>query len=110
MKNLKNAEKFFECQGLYGYYHGTSSVWYQKRKLDIFRFIISENGNLDQAPDVFYCEELGVVMKKYHGYNYLILDNVEVFRNGSLKERLCFDFVIQQIFKDEEIFPMNSRY
>lgn len=103
-------KEMFSYLNYFGFYFTQTKVPFLDTSVVVSRFLLADNKELNGAVDVFYARHFGVVMKKYHGNNYEILDRVIWFQEGKELSNTNINDLIQGIFDDEIINPQNMRY
>lgn len=110
ISELQLNRELFSYSDYFGYYIARTKVDVLDTSIVVSRFLLSNNKELNGAIDLFYTNDYGIVMKKYHGKNYEILDRIIWVKERKELYSRSMNDLIQGIFDNEIINPPNMRY
>ena len=103
ISNLKLKDKRFDYSKYFGYYIDSETIDFMDRNYTVSRFIIADNKELNEAIELFYVNSYGVVIKKYHGGSYEILDRIIWYSSGKIYQKSVY-FLVELLLN---IYPIN---
>ena len=103
---FEQVDRLFEIDGFYGFFLGASSIDYLDTNYIVSRYLVSDNQWLNSAIEIYYTEYYKVIMIKFHGQNFSILDRILV-KEGSLEKFILISQLIDGIFQDGLISPIR---